>query len=185
MARWKSVRKMRVKAHRLGPIGFVRAHSAPVFVSGAIQSGILRPKTSGVDQDSVGTTMHHLDLEAILEGEIDEPMVEGVDFGAVRYIEIDDDELNEGHWITIGRTAQSDVVVNDYTVSKYHARIAYHKSEGHWLLEEMGSTNGTKLGEQRLTPKEAQPLKSGMCVVFGRVELTFLDAKGFFEFLIR
>ena len=83
MARWKSVRKMRVKAHRLGPIGFERAHPSPVLVSGSIQSGVLRPKTVGLGEEGLIQTMHHLDLEAILEGEIDEPMVEGVEFGAV------------------------------------------------------------------------------------------------------
>ena len=184
MARWKSVRNMRIKAVRLGPIGFVRAHPSPVFVSGAIQKGVLRHKITGRDSGSLsGATMHHLDLDAILEGESPDAAMEGHKMGAGRFIEIEPDALNKGEWIQIGRTALSDVVINDYTVSKHHARIARRPELGFWILEELGSTNGTRFDEVQVSSGAEHRLISGTCVAFGRVEVTSLDAKGFFEFL--
>ena len=176
---------MRMKAHRLGPIGFTRAHPSPVFISGAIQGGILRPKVSSDQGDNAISTMHHLDLQSILVGEQDEPVIDGVEFGAKRFIEIESEGQEDGHWISIGRTVNSDVVVNDYTVSKIHARVAKRTHLGHWVLEEMGSTNGTKMDAMRLDGGMEHKLSSGVCIVFGRVELTFMDSKGFYEFLIR
>src|SRR5262245_45710487 len=62
-------------------------------------------------------------------------------------------ELTEGHEVTIGRSEDSTIAVDDTRVSRNHARI--RRSEGALMLEDLGSRNGTKLngrvlyGEQR------------------------------------
>jgi pSer/pThr/pTyr-binding forkhead associated (FHA) protein len=51
--------------------------------------------------------------------------------------------------IMLGRDPASDVLLNDETVSARHARLSYH--HGQWWLEDLGSMNGTRLNEARLT----------------------------------
>ncbi|MBM4359405.1 MAG: GGDEF domain-containing protein [Deltaproteobacteria bacterium] len=55
--------------------------------------------------------------------------------------------------ITFGRASGCEVVLDDATVSRRHARIAFRA--GHYILEDFGSTNGvlvnqTRVGEARL-----------------------------------
>jgi pSer/pThr/pTyr-binding forkhead associated (FHA) protein len=51
--------------------------------------------------------------------------------------------------ILIGRDLHCDVSLQDETVSIRHARLAYH--HGQWWLEDLGSTNGTRLNKELLT----------------------------------
>ncbi len=77
--------------------------------------------------------------------------------------------------ITVGRTANNDVVVEDVQVSKFHAffRINADKVE----IADAGSRNGTFIGKLRLEAKgPPRPIRVGEHVSFGRVEFTFLDA---------
>lgn len=51
--------------------------------------------------------------------------------------------------ILLGRDPHCDVPLPEDTVSLRHARIAYH--HGQWWLEDLGSTNGTRLNKEALT----------------------------------
>ncbi len=51
--------------------------------------------------------------------------------------------------VILGRDPASDVPLDDETVSARHARLNYH--HGQWWLEDLGSMNGTRLNEVRLT----------------------------------
>ena len=46
---------------------------------------------------------------------------------------------------TIGRGSSNAIVVGDGVVSKAHARIAFDPAAAAWVLEDLGSTNGTRL----------------------------------------
>lgn len=54
-----------------------------------------------------------------------------------------------GAGITIGRSSDADVVVDDPYASEYHFRIAVH--DGSAVLSDLGSTNGTYVNGRRLT----------------------------------
>ena len=76
-----------------------------------------------------------------------------------------------GEDITIGRAVESDIVVTSKRVSREHARV---RREG-WrvMLEDMGSTNGTFLNDERVLVPVA--LHDGDRIAIGDVVLTFRD----------
>jgi hypothetical protein len=51
--------------------------------------------------------------------------------------------------VTFGRGSECTVPLSDEYVSTQHARLLYH--DGLWYVEDLGSTNGTYLGNERLT----------------------------------
>ena len=70
----------------------------------------------------------------------------------------------------IGRSSQNDVALDDSFASSSHARI--RKKNNQFILEDLGSTNGTYLeGEKLLEPS---PLKTGSKIRVGRTLLEFL-----------
>ena len=60
--------------------------------------------------------------------------------------------------ITIGRSAENTLVLDDDYVSSRHARLYPH--EGSWVVEDLGSTNGTYLDRTRLTTAMVLPVGS-------------------------
>jgi len=48
--------------------------------------------------------------------------------------------------ILLGRDSHCDLPLSDDTVSVRHARLSYH--HGQWWLEDLGSTNGTRLNRE-------------------------------------
>ena len=73
--------------------------------------------------------------------------------------------------IRIGRHMTNDIVLNDPSVSSFHARIIRDPSG--WYLQDAGSTNGTFASLKPLL-REAK-LENGMKVGFGKVEGTFYE----------
>lgn len=53
--------------------------------------------------------------------------------------------------VTLGRSASNTVVLNDEFVSSHHARVYFNNSVQSWVLEDLGSTNGTMIGHARVT----------------------------------
>lgn len=58
--------------------------------------------------------------------------------------------------VTIGRSGDSTLVIVDEYTSTYHARLS--RSGDQWLLTDLDSTNGTKLGGERVTKPAIVPL---------------------------
>jgi FHA domain-containing protein len=54
-----------------------------------------------------------------------------------------------GEELTIGRAAGCQITLDDTFVSQLHARV-FHR-EGQYLVEDLGSTNGTYLNRQKVT----------------------------------
>lgn len=69
--------------------------------------------------------------------------------------------------ITIGRAPDSTLVVDDEYASARHARLFPH--DGQWVAEDLGSTNGTWIGNTRLTAptvlQMGQSLRVGQTVL--------------------
>jgi pSer/pThr/pTyr-binding forkhead associated (FHA) protein len=69
--------------------------------------------------------------------------------------------------ITIGRAADATLVLNDDYASTRHARI--FPQNGEWIVEDLGSTNGTYLDRQKVTAPTPVPL--GVPVRIGKTVL--------------
>jgi pSer/pThr/pTyr-binding forkhead associated (FHA) protein len=66
--------------------------------------------------------------------------------------------------VTLGRAQDSTIVLDDDYVSSRHARIYPH--DGQWLVEDMGSTNGTYLERQKVSGPT--PVKIGVPIRIGK-----------------
>jgi len=72
--------------------------------------------------------------------------------------------------LSLGRDLSNDIFISDADVSRKHARLV-QQGDG-YLLEDLGSTNGTFINGSRLTA--AQYLQSGDLIKFGEsVELAY------------
>lgn len=69
-----------------------------------------------------------------------------------------------GQPITIGRAPDSTIVIRDDFASNRHARVL--PVDGQWMVEDVGSTNGTYLGRDRVTRPTPVPL--GVPIRIGR-----------------
>jgi pSer/pThr/pTyr-binding forkhead associated (FHA) protein len=69
--------------------------------------------------------------------------------------------------VTIGRAPDSTVVIEDDYASSRHARV--YPSEGAWVVEDLGSTNGTWIDRTRITTPTVLPV--GVPLRVGRTTL--------------
>ncbi|MCF3179670.1 MULTISPECIES: FHA domain-containing protein [unclassified Streptomyces] len=70
-----------------------------------------------------------------------------------------------GQTITLGRAHDSTIVLDDDYASSRHARI-YPDRDGQWIVEDLGSTNGTYLDRTRLTTPT--PIPPGAPIRIGK-----------------
>ncbi|NEG70585.1 FHA domain-containing protein FhaB/FipA [Bifidobacterium choloepi] len=59
--------------------------------------------------------------------------------------------LNDGASITLGRAASNTVVLDDEFVSSHHARVYRDPASQSWAIEDLNSTNGTIVNQQRIS----------------------------------
>lgn len=64
-----------------------------------------------------------------------------------------------GSVTSLGRNSDNNIVLCDGEVSRYHAIIRVQASA--WLIIDQGSTNGTFINEQQLTPHQPHSLQTG------------------------
>lgn len=85
--------------------------------------------------------------------------------------------------ITVGRTANNDVVLNDITVSRFHA---YFKKRGEdWVVCDAGSKNGTQVNGRRLDARKERKIENGTTVRIGDIETMFHLRDDLFEIMLR
>jgi pSer/pThr/pTyr-binding forkhead associated (FHA) protein len=65
--------------------------------------------------------------------------------------------------VFIGRDVGNDIVINDAEISRRHARLAIQA--GGYILEDLGSTNGTAVNADRLTSRHV--MRVGEVISFG------------------
>jgi pSer/pThr/pTyr-binding forkhead associated (FHA) protein len=71
--------------------------------------------------------------------------------------------------VVIGRHADSDFVIDDRTVSRRHAAI--HREGWVWIVEDLGSTNGTRVNGRRVGARAA--VVAGDVLGFGAATARF------------
>ncbi len=91
------------------------------------------------------------------------PRVLVVTAGALKGTSVD---LSQ-HQITLGRANDATLVLNDDYASSRHARI--FPQDGQWIVEDLGSTNGTYLDRQKVTRPTPVPL--GVPIRIGKTVL--------------
>ncbi len=170
MQGWQHLTEIRALADELDEVRFIARNPFCVLVSLEIGAGLLAP----TDPSGGPGTMRHLRQS----NEAYRPSV-------LRYTTLQHLESEQGGlWLSIGRTSDNDVVVNDYAVSRRHARFRQVAGAG-FVIEDVGSVNGTALDGAWITPNEQSRLRSGQSLRFGRLAFTFLEARDFHTFLVR
>ena len=74
-----------------------------------------------------------------------------------------------GERMTIGRTPEADVFLDDVTVSRDHASLVHR--QGAWHLDDSGSLNGTYVNRRRI---DTHRLEDGDEVQVGKYKLAFI-----------
>lgn len=75
--------------------------------------------------------------------------------------------------VRAGRHPESDIFLDDITVSRRHAEIA--REGGGYVVRDVGSLNGTYLNRERV---ESAPLTDGDELQIGTFKLVFLTGRG-------
>ena len=76
--------------------------------------------------------------------------------------------LLAGERMTIGRSRECEIVVDDPNVSRQHAEV--RKTIEGWLIVDLGSTNGVKVNGKRVKDEVLRP---GDTITLGLIELSF------------
>lgn len=80
--------------------------------------------------------------------------------------------FEEGKRLTLGRTKENDVAVDDISVSKMHASLML-APEQQFVVADTGSTNGTFIDGERISYGKAATFSTAQKLKLGTVELTF------------
>jgi pSer/pThr/pTyr-binding forkhead associated (FHA) protein len=89
-----------------------------------------------------------------------------------RSIELPDD-TNE---VRIGRRPDLELPLPYPALSGLHAQLV--RVDGRWQIEDLGSTNGTRVDGERLAPHQPRPIAPGAQIALGQVTLVFDGAVG-------
>ena len=80
-------------------------------------------------------------------------------------------DLEEGRRVSIGRTKENGLQIDDQSISKAHASLLLTK-EGRLVVADTGSTNGTFVNGQRIAYGKAVEVPPGTSMMFGLVSVS-------------
>ena len=87
------------------------------------------------------------------------------------------DTVNVGsQTLTIGRSPDNDIVIDDPTVSRHHARVTV--ADGKYRIEDLGSNSGTRVDGSNI---ESDLLNPGASIKLGNTEFQFARLGGYTE----
>ena len=81
-----------------------------------------------------------------------------------------DISLEEGKRLSVGRTKENDIAIDDQSISKAHASLLLNK-EGKLVVADTGSTNGTFVRAERIAYGKAVEISTGDNLLFGLVKV--------------
>ncbi len=76
--------------------------------------------------------------------------------------------------ITLGRVDTNDLVLEDDSVSRFHAFLRHDDRTQTWMLTDAESKNGTWLDGKKVEPNQGVPIKDESLLKFGDAVLKFL-----------
>ena len=76
-----------------------------------------------------------------------------------------------GEQTLIGRNPTTDITLLDESISREHAIVSWDEGEERWVLEDLQSTNGTKLNGKRVRSAQLSP---GDEIQIGHTRFTFV-----------
>ncbi len=88
-----------------------------------------------------------------------------------------------GSDISLGRAPDTDIVIEDPTVSRTHALFRQEPHTGTWHVVDAESHNGTFLAGVLIVPGRPMPLFERAALRFGGVEVAFLQAAAFEQYV--
>ena len=86
--------------------------------------------------------------------------------------------------VLIGRSAECDVVINDYSISQRHGLLVVQPAEGLASYKDLGSTNGSAVDGIKLRAHRLTELHGGAQLRLGRFTLTFLWAEEIWSYMM-
>lgn len=81
-------------------------------------------------------------------------------------------ELKSGERLSVGRTKENDIALDDVSVSKLHASLLLDR-DGQMVAADTGSTNGTFIDGERIAYGKAVPFRPEQQLRFGTVNVAF------------
>ena len=84
-----------------------------------------------------------------------------------------DIKLEEGKRLSVGRTKENDLAIDDASVSKAHASLLLNK-DGKLIVADIGSTNGTFVRGERISYGKAIEIKPGDSLMFGLINVNLV-----------
>lgn len=74
---------------------------------------------------------------------------------------------------TLGAEAENDLVLRDQFISGRHARL--HWDGAGWLIEDLGSKNGTQVNQAAVFPNRPVRIPTGALITLGDIRLELID----------
>ena len=84
-----------------------------------------------------------------------------------------DQELTDD-LVSIGRIVDNMIQIEDASVSSHHAQLIFSET-GDYVLQDLGSTNGTRLNGKVVNEGEQHKLQNGDKVRFGSIEAVYVS----------
>lgn len=81
-------------------------------------------------------------------------------------------QVTEGRRVSVGRTKENAITIDDASVSKVHASLMLN-ADGRLVIADTGSTNGTFINDERLAYGKAVVLNDSDNLKLGAVEVSF------------
>jgi len=75
--------------------------------------------------------------------------------------------------LTIGRSPENDLQLDYPTISRHHARVRRTGTGEEYVIEDLGSSNGTSVNDELLAPNKPRPLHPGSTLRVGPIKLIF------------
>lgn len=85
--------------------------------------------------------------------------------------------------VTIGRVESNDIIIDDASISRFHAWLQQDAKSGGWVLCDAQSKNGTQLDGESLDSGSKVSLRDGAVITLGQASLRFLLPQTLLELL--